>query len=222
MNKLRLRSPRIVAMLMMAVFCFVVNSYAQETVSEVSTDGFPQSLDALASHFSKMETIEASFVQSRYLSLLKKPLISEGLFNYSRGKNICWRISTPVPAVVELTPSNVRIADNASDNKMGAINPAVKHFTNLFFAVFSGDFELLDSDFDMVWGLTEDHWSVTLSPKDETVAAIAEKFVIKGGLSVSEVALIQHNGDKTLLSFTDVVAGTALNKSSFECRASEG
>ena len=122
-------------------------------------------MDELATHFSSMETIEASFVQSRYLSLLKKPLISEGLFNYSREKSICWRIFKPVPAVVELTPGSVRVTDVSSDNELGGANPAVKHFSKLFFAVFSGDFALLESDFYIDWSLEEDHWIVLLKPK---------------------------------------------------------
>ena len=180
------------------------------------------SLDDLAKQLSNTEILFSPFKQSRHLSILSRPLISHGTFLYQRDRHICWRVEKPVPAVIELTADSVSVSDATGVKSFDQSNPVLNHLSTLFFAIFSGDFEQLQSQFIIEWAKSKDEWIVALLPIEENISSFVQRFVIKGHAHITEVEMFQKGGDKTILFFEEPLINELAKDVSLECESGRG
>ena len=59
-----------------------------------------QDLDSIRKAAATVRTLEASFVQTRTLKILKKPLLSRGIIAYRRPNDLRWEYQSPLATVM--------------------------------------------------------------------------------------------------------------------------
>ncbi|MCG8667969.1 MAG: outer membrane lipoprotein carrier protein LolA [Pseudomonadales bacterium] len=197
-------------------------SNSAESNSSVSKDVPVDSLEGLAQQLSGITLLSSPFKQYRYLSILSKPLVSEGGFQYRKDHNICWQVEKPVPAIVELTAESVRMSDASGVQSFDNSNPVLSHLSTLFFAIFSGQFKQLESQFAIEWTNSDSGWVASLVPMEKSLSNFVQRFVIKGRLHIAEVEMYQKSGDKTLLVFGAPLINEMAKDIPLECESGQG
>jgi outer membrane lipoprotein-sorting protein len=67
-----------------------------------------QDLDSIRKAAATVKTLEASFVQTRTLKILKKPLVSRGLIAYRRPDDLRWEYLSPLPTLLVVHGGNAQ------------------------------------------------------------------------------------------------------------------
>jgi outer membrane lipoprotein-sorting protein len=67
-----------------------------------------QNLDSIRKAASSVTTLEASFVQTRTLKILKKPLVSRGIIVYRRPNDLRWEYQSPLPTLLVVRKGNAQ------------------------------------------------------------------------------------------------------------------
>lgn len=67
-----------------------------------------QDLDSIRKAAATVKTLEASFVQTRTLKILKKPLVSRGLIAYRRPDDLRWEYQSPLRTLLVVRQGNAQ------------------------------------------------------------------------------------------------------------------
>jgi outer membrane lipoprotein-sorting protein len=67
-----------------------------------------QSWDSIRAAAAGIKTIETSFVQTRTLKILSRPLVSRGIMAYRRPNDLRWEYRSPLPTLLVVRAGNVR------------------------------------------------------------------------------------------------------------------
>jgi hypothetical protein len=76
----------------------------------------------------------------------------------------------------------------------------------IVFAVFAADVEEIRQSFDIVSGQAKagEPWSVSLKPRDATVAKVISRISLTGGDHVETLEIVEQNSDITRIRFADL------------------
>jgi outer membrane lipoprotein carrier protein len=67
-----------------------------------------QDLDSIRQAAARLKTLEASFVQTRTLKILKKPLVSRGVIAYRRPNDLRWEYQSPLATLLVVRKGNAQ------------------------------------------------------------------------------------------------------------------
>jgi outer membrane lipoprotein-sorting protein len=67
-----------------------------------------QDMDSIRRAAATVETLEASFVQTRTLKILKKPLVSRGVIAYRRPNDLRWEYQSPLATLLVVRKGNAQ------------------------------------------------------------------------------------------------------------------
>ena len=190
-----------VSALCLLLFCSISGAASAGHAANSAT---PQSLAELSARLSETQFLTSSFRQTRKLRLLPKPLTSRGDMTYVKSLGICWQLEKPVAASIFLGENQIVLKDKATEQRIENANPVLALFSQLFFAVFSGDFSVLENEFSITWESNDQGWIVTLLPIGDLVAKVAHTIVIRGGEQIESVLLLHAGDDSTKLQFSAI------------------
>ena len=118
-----------------------------------------------------------------------KTLLANGRQLKSTGKyiicpeGILWRTEKPVPSSLILTKEvMVQISANGNKSVMnGKDNQIFANISETLSSVFSGDVDTLKKNFICSFKeVQKSNWSISLTPKDSTIAAVMKTLVLSG------------------------------------------
>lgn len=147
------------------------------------------------------------FVQRKSLRALSRPLLSRGKIRFVAGKGVIWELVSPIATRVVLTENAITTwNDNGERRRIAAAQfPLFKALTNIFLAVFTGDFSRLDDAFAIQPATDDGTWRLSLTPQDKTIAVAIESILITGGAFVDRIAFNERSGDKTVITFANMI-----------------
>jgi len=183
----------------------------------VSADSFEQ----LRKESANIKTIQASFVQKKFMKILTKPLISEGLFYYIAPDSFRWEYLKPLRSVVIVHKGETR-RYTASGGKMiedksgGA--QAMKIVLSEVTGWMSGKFDQNPS-FTATLKEGTNTTLITLKPVGKSMSGMIEKIEItisQKTATVKSVKIIESANAATLIDFTNVEINKAISSSVFQ------
>ena len=183
----------------------------------VSADSFEQ----LRKESANIKTIQASFVQKKFMKILTKPLISEGLFYYIAPDSFRWEYLKPLRSVVIVHKGETR-RYTASGGKMiedksgGA--QAMKIVLSEVTGWMSGKFDQNPS-FTATLKEGTNTTLITLKPVGKSMSGMIEKIEItisQKAATVKSVKIIESANASTLIDFTNVEVNKAISRSVFQ------
>ena len=88
------------------LFAFIPTSPVAQSVFEhpVQEDAFPPTLQALGAGWQNQRTIRTQFTQTKKISILRQPLVTEGKLLFSPEHGVHWQPIAPFSAEVVITP----------------------------------------------------------------------------------------------------------------------
>jgi len=149
-----------------------------------------------------------TFTQTKFLTALTRPLVSEGRMIFASGAGILWKIKSPFPSqVLVKADALIRWNDNNVPQRTGfGQSPEFRALADVFFAVFAGNTEGLATAFHTSATVGPKSWALNLKPRDSRFAARIAKIEVSGGRFVREFRIVEGQGDRTEIRFKDLTA----------------
>jgi outer membrane lipoprotein-sorting protein len=152
-------------------------------------------------------SVDQQFVQEKRLRILKRPLRTEGTMLYRRERGVCWHTAQPVESTLVLGEQQLLQINGDQTLRLKAEQqPALFGFTRLFFAALSGQVDKLAEHFELQAGGTADHWQLDLQPRDALLQKFIARMMLRGGVRVEQVEVVDREGEITHIQFSPLSA----------------
>ncbi|MBJ7538697.1 outer membrane lipoprotein carrier protein LolA [Marinomonas transparens] len=164
------------------------------------------SLDELKAITSTPNTLSGTFTQAKYLAQLDTSLRSTGEFHYLRDKEITWHTLTPIDSRLKLTPETMSNYQNGKQvNKMDSgSNPVVAILSDIFFAVMTAQWQVLETYFTVNTKVADRQWQATLTPLNANIGSFANKIILQGDQYLRHITLYEAEGNRTQIDFSQL------------------
>lgn len=174
-------------------------------------DGAPKTAPELLAKLSTLSGLEATFVETKQLALLRMPLRSEGTLYYMRPGHLLREVNHPKSSRVLITPDRLELRDEQGVRTMDLRSrPDVKLFVEAFIKVLAGDHAALVKVFDIQFAPAAlasgqapapetSGWVLTLTPNAPPLNQLVRKLTLKGsGYAVDRIEVLETKGDSSI------------------------
>ncbi|MGL4938356.1 outer membrane lipoprotein carrier protein LolA, partial [Shewanella sp.] len=197
-----------IKLMLILCFCSVwisAQCKADTSTTAVSANNYQQlftqtadkaQLVALSQKLNLGETVRGQFVQFRQLTVLKKPLISQGQFIFAQAQGLIWQQIKPFDSLLILKDKQLiqrdsqgRVQVNQADASasaaaMGDLLPSLVR------AMLGGDISGLSENFELHFlSLDNDQWQLGLTPKDPLMKKAIANMVLEGSDMLQSLVL---------------------------------
>jgi len=152
----------------------------------------------------KMEEIDRSFVQERFLAGMSAPLRSEGKLQVTTEK-ISWHMMKPFDVETVLTPTSITQSVNGGPPQpTGPDGSGLSaSIARVFASLLQGHWSELQSVFQVAKPAVAEGapWSVSLEPIDPQMQKILGKIEVLGCTDISTITVDHPNGDHEVIKF---------------------
>ncbi len=190
--------------LVIAVF-FICSFQSGEAGFEKMTDkpAFRKGVEQMAAATS---SIQASFTQEKYLSILTDKIVSEGNIHFKKPNLLRWEYHQPFEYGIILNGKQITIKDDGKTNSFDiASSQAFQQINELIINSVQGN--VLDEEHFEISYWENNHFYLTkLLPKDAQMAKFlkgVDVYFDKKDFSVSKIRLTEAEDDYTLITFAD-------------------
>lgn len=144
------------------------------------------------------QVLRGAYSQTRRLADVPKPLRAEGSFLFARDTGLLWRTVKPFASELVITRDRITQREPGGETVRVSADqqPAVRTVAAIFFAVFSLDFDALESMFQLYSRGFGAGWELGLRPRPGAAGPIEEIFV-SGDRHVDLVRLRDAKGEVT-------------------------
>lgn len=167
-----------------------------------------QNLAKISSQLSKNTKLCADFVQEKSLKVLNRPLISNGRMISLANRGVLWEVTTPFPSKVLVKETEMInwAEDGTKTHSSYARSPLFSALTQVFFAMFTGNLDKLETPFTMISNISEDAWQLNLTPTGPKLAKVISSIRVTGQEYVEEITIAEVRGDTTKISFHNITS----------------
>ena len=150
----------------------------------------------------KTEITQGNFQQEKRLKILRKPLLSTGIFTYDQSKGVIWKTLTPVASLLLLNDTHLLTGQGEQ-----AVPAA---FGKVFKAMLGGDLKQLTDGFSITGSDQEPAWQLELKPKDELLKKIISSIMLSGDNELRLLEIQEAGGNLTRIKFDQITHPTQL------------
>lgn len=153
---------------------------------------FSADLKSVCDGLSKTPITKGDFTQIKTINAKGRTLKSSGKFLISL-EGIMWKTLKPFPSNLIVTENAmIQIAADGKKNVMSASdNQIFQNISKTLRSVFAGDSKELENNFKVAFENKENGlWSVVLTPKDSTIAAVMQTLELSGSSTNTQVTLL--------------------------------
>ena len=188
------------------IFCFSISAQNSNSLT----------LEKICSSISEKPNITGDFTQTKTILTNGRSLKSSGKFIICT-LGIMWKTQKPFPSSLILTEDKIiQVAANGNKSVMnGEDNQIFSNISNTLSSLFSGNIGELKNNFtyDFSTNINEENlwdWTLSLFPKDFTIASVMENLTLSGTYSQQEsqtvlnsLLLTEISGNQTLYEFSN-------------------
>jgi outer membrane lipoprotein-sorting protein len=169
----------------------------------------------------KITSINARFTQSKHMTILAGPLVSQGRFYFQAPDSVRWEYTSPVKSILLMNRGGIKRYTTLGGR--GLVEDATGSLQSMQVVLRE------ISQWSRGRFTENEHFSATLkggkgpkiilAPKEKGMAKMISRIVIslssdRPGL-LESVAIFENDGNHTLFAFTDVVINVPLDESLF-------
>ncbi len=186
---------------------------AQDVFAHPLTERGRPEVVAIAKRMASRPLVTASFTQTKRVAKLNKTFVSRGRMIFDASRGLVWETKSPFPGTLLMTKDAIKqkTAGGKTSVLASGDNDTFKRFAGVMQAVFSGDLESIEKEFDIFYlSPAAGSWIIGLKPRDKTLASVVGGLALKGADGLAGISLIETSGDKVEYAFTDVASPAAL------------
>jgi outer membrane lipoprotein-sorting protein len=167
------------------------------------TNAFKQRMKNFGNTFN---SLECNFVQKKSMQMLKKPVVSKGLFVYRKPSQVRWEYTEPFVYVIVISNNKITIKDETRTNQMDmTANTTFMEMNTRVTSMVDGS--LLDNhgDFHVDFFENDLYFRLDLKPLTKELKKYFNSITLcfeKSDLSVASIKMYETGGDITELTFT--------------------
>ncbi|MBQ3687077.1 MAG: outer membrane lipoprotein carrier protein LolA [Treponema sp.] len=143
--------------------------------------GADVTLDSVCRSLTEHPVTAGTFVMQRHIASLPRDLRSSGSFVIC-GEGIAWNTIRPVRTLLAVTGDKIiqRLPDGSTNVMDGTGNQTFRSIAATLSALFSGDRAALEDNFQVSFSPAGSSWTMTLLPKDRSVASVMTTIIMEG------------------------------------------
>ncbi len=194
---------RLVACLLM--FCTgILSSATRAEEAEKNTSAW--AINELMHGLAQVKTSKATFVERKYLSILKTPLEYSGTLAYSAPGHLEKQTLLPKPESVVLDQDKLEVQSGAANRKRILSlqdYPVIWAFVESFRATLAGDLDALKRFYDVSLEGHSKQWLLILRPLDSKMKNLVSEIRIGGNLAqISTIETHEAGGDYSVMNIS--------------------
>ena len=203
---------RIITIISIICFCFFsVSALTDKQKNEV--------ISTINKASTSIQTITASFTQTKYLSMLSDKMVSHGKIYYSKSDKLRWEYTSPYQYLFIFNGTKVYVGNNSKQNIIDTnTNKVFKEIARIMMNTVTGTALSNNGDFETVLSEDNNQWIVTLTPKKKELKSMFTKVVLyfnKKSNIVSEINIFEKNGDRTNIKFSGIQTNKSIDATLF-------
>jgi len=166
-------------------------------------------VERISAMLAKPSAMCGRFDQTKQLTGMKKPLLSNGRFCVVAGKGVLWRTLKPFPNTLRLTRDEIvhfqgeRVAMRLDAKQ----EPTVRMINSVLFSLLSGELSQLETLFEVDGSVDSASWKVALKARQPALAKAIGAIALDGGAYVKNIQINEASGDRTAIVFSDIKTG---------------
>lgn len=185
----------------LVIFCLTGGSLlAQEFKSAVNPDKI---LADLRKSSLATSSIQADFKEEKYLSFLKEPEKSTGIFYYKKEDKMRWEQQTPFKYVILINGEKLRVLDAGKEKNVGSAGKMAGQIKQVMLGLVNGDFQQSKA-FTLACMESKDQYLIVLTPTNKRMKNVYAKINLafsKSTLRLKELTFFEKGGDKSSMKF---------------------
>ena len=158
-------------------------------------------LESIAAKLNEQAKL-SQFVQTKKVTILKKPLISKGYLLITDNNQVVWQTQEPIKSTLLIGQQSLRQFNKNDQPVMSPANNNQKMsqlISTTFMAILAGNFEKLDNHFSVALDCTETRWSIELEASSNDMKPIITNINISGQNHIELLSFTEASGDSTQL-----------------------
>ena len=151
------------------------------------------------------DVLRGNFSEEKHLSGFNGPMTSTGHFLIVPAEGLIWYVQKPFASKVVITPHGlVQSIGSKPVTQLSAQRiPFMLHLYDMLGGAMAGNWQALESDFDIARTQDENGWHAILVPHQKDNPAFPYSLIsVSGHRFVDRVTLQKQGGDTDILSFT--------------------
>lgn len=190
---------------------------AQTPLSEAQSNEIMASLTETAS---SMQTMQCRFVQSKTMSMLAEPSVSEGKMYFASPDRLRWEYVKPYAfALVVNGERIVKVTDGQAEALDGNSGRMYQGITSMIMGSASGK-KLFDATtFDIVLYDDGAYWKAEMTPKRRDMKRMFSQLVFhfdKKTQVIDHVEFLDPKGDNTVIRFEEIRLNEKIGEEQFQ------
>lgn len=190
---------------------------AQTPLSEAQSNEIMASLTETAS---SMQTMQCRFVQSKTMSMLAEPSVSEGKMYFASPDRLRWEYVKPYAfALVVNGERIVKVTDGQAEALDGNSGRMYQGITSMIMSSASGK-KLFDATtFDIVLYDDGAYWKAEMTPKRRDMKRMFSQLVFhfdKKTQVIDHVEFLDPKGDNTVIRFEEIRLNEKIGEEQFQ------
>ena len=165
------------------------------------------SMQILMQQFATVESLSVHYHEEKHLSLLRMPLVSEGVLAYRRPDYLKKAMLKPERESFEADKGIINMTKDGILTRQIAISdyPPLTAFVAAYLALLSGNQNELVRYYEHELSGTEEHWDLVLKPKEKAIRQFVQEIIIRGSKNrIHSINNIDAEGDSTLMTLRNL------------------
>lgn len=170
-------------------------------LSAIAVHAASWDLSQLMDELARMPKGRARFVETKYVALLDKPLVSSGELSFTAPDRLEKRTLTPRPERLLLEQDKLSIERDKKTIRISlGSQPAALAFVESIRGALTGNRQALERNYSLHLSGSRDQWTLVLLPSEQALAAFVQKITLTGQRSqVRSIEYLQTDGDRALM-----------------------
>lgn len=202
------------AIIAVAVFCFVASMSAALTQKQKQSV-----VSAINKSVAELSTMNCSFTQTKYLSLLNNRMVSEGKMYFKQPQKLRWEYTTPYQYLFIFNGREAYIANKSRRDVIDTqSNRMFKEIARIMMSTVTGTALTNTTDFGVDVEDGNGVWNVTLVPKKKELKKMFTRIQLsfaKDDYLISEINLFEKNSDRTNIKLKNITVNRPVNETLF-------
>lgn len=171
---------------------------------------------------SVLTSIQAQFVQEKYLSVFSSVVKSEGCFYWQKDDKICLDYQVPTKYKITISGDKIKTVSNGKSSVINAKgNPMMGQMSLLITSCMTGNLNAMGNGFKTLVQESSTDYRITIMPQDPMVKNYISKMEIyldKKDLSVNRLVMFENGTDYTGYVFSKKKFNETIPASVFDMR----
>ncbi|MDC7219036.1 MAG: outer membrane lipoprotein carrier protein LolA [Spirochaetales bacterium] len=179
---------------------------AQDIMESPVTEETRPRVNGIFSELASHELMRADYTQAKYIAALDRELPGSGVFLFHGERGMAWMVEKPFP--MELVINDRELIQRSRSGQSQTLsfeeNPSFHGFSQTVQAIFRGDYDEVDRQYEIFFDSEGEGWEMALVPRDSSVKALIASFVLKGETDLEEFVINESTGDRITYQFFNI------------------